>query len=199
MRGKGQAAPATLALAAVLVAGCGGSGPAERSTTIPPPPGASAKAMPHMQPPAQKPQPPRQRAPRAHRRQPKPVPGQLWGRQFAAVSFQRSGRAAVPIGHTRFWFSRVRWRGHARGAISWDDGCNGFGGFLRVRDGSLRAWNVAGTLVACVAVGPEGKPRRERGPILMNLFGGTLRWHLHGGRLAIGNGHWTLRLREIDS
>ena len=199
MRGKGQAVPATLALAAMLVAGCGGSGPAERSTTIPPPPGASAKAMPRLQPSAQKPQPPGGRPRRSHRRQPKPVPGQLWGRQFAAVSFQRSGRAAVPIGHTRFWFSRVRWREHARGTIRWDDGCNGYGGYLRIRGSSLRAWNLAGTLVACVSVGPDGKPRRERGPILMNLFGGTLHWRLDDGRLAIGNETWTLRLRELDS
>jgi heat shock protein HslJ len=127
------------------------------------------------------------------------VPGQLWERQFAAVSFQRSGHAPVPIRHTRFWFSRVRWRGDARGTISWDDGCNGYGGFLRVRGSSLRARNVAGTLVACVSVGPDGKPRRERGPILMNLFGGTQHWHLRGGHLAIGNGTWTLRLREIES
>jgi heat shock protein HslJ len=185
-----------VALAGVL-AGCGGGGPAERSTTIPPPQRASAKATPHPQPP--KSPPPREPAPRAHDRQPEPVPGQLWGRQFAAGSFQRSGHPPVPIRHTRFWFSRVRLRGHVRGAISWDDGCNGFGGFLRVRGSSLRAWNVAGTLVACVSVGPDGKPRRERGPILMNLFGGTLRWHLHGERLVLGNGNWTLRLRERRS
>ena len=121
----------------------------------------------------------------------------MWGRQFAAVSFQRSGHSPVPIGHTRFWFSRVRLQGHARGTISWDDGCNGYGGFLRVRGSSLWAWNVAGTLVACVSVGPEGKPRRERGPILMNLFGGTLHWRLRGDQFAIGSDHWTLRLREI--
>ncbi|HET7509937.1 MAG TPA: hypothetical protein VFJ65_06780, partial [Solirubrobacterales bacterium] len=138
-------------------------------------------------------------APQVHHRRPTLVPGQLWGRQFAAVSFQRSGHAPVPIGHTRFWFSRMRWRGHAREAISWDDGCNGFGGFLRVSGDSMRAWNVAGTLVACVSVGPDGKPRRERGPILMNLFGGALHWHLRGGQLAIGSRHWTLHLREIES
>ncbi len=131
---------------------------------------------------------------------PPPKPGELWGRQFVAVSFRRSGRAAVPIGHTRFWFSRTRWRGRVRGAISWDDGCNGFGGFLRVGGSSMHAWNVAGTLVACVSVGPNGKPRRERGPILMNLFGGTtLHWRLRGGHLVVGGDRWTLRLREIES
>jgi hypothetical protein len=124
--------------------------------------------------------------------------GELWGRRFAAVSFERKGAhpAVVRVPNTRFWFTRHRGRHGIQETINWDDGCNGFGGWMRVRGSSMRVWNVAGTLVACVSVGKDGKPKMGGGPILMNFFLGRLHWHLDGTHLAITKGSKTLRLRD---
>jgi heat shock protein HslJ len=171
----------------LITSGCGG--PQERSTTIPPatsarPPAPSPAPRPHPAPPARKPH---------------LVAGELWGRRFVAVSFERSGDrpGTEPVPHTRFGFSRERFGGRVRESIGWDDGCNGYGGFIRVRGGSMRVWNVAGTLVACVEVNEDGKPQIEHGPLLMNFFGGKMHWRLHHGHLAITRGTQTLRLREM--
>ena len=122
---------------------------------------------------------------------------QLWGRRFVAVSFERKGAnpAVVRVPNTRFWFTRHRGRHGIQETINWDDGCNGFGGGMRVRGNSMRVRNVAGTMVACVSVGKDGKPKMQGGPILMNFFLGRLHWHLNGSRLTITRGSKTLRLR----
>lgn len=123
---------------------------------------------------------------------------QLWGRRFVAVSFEREGAdpAVVRVPNTRFWFTRHRGRHGIQETIGWDDGCNGYGGWMRVRGNSMRVWNVAGTLVACVRVGKDGKPKMVGGPILMNFFMGRLQWHLDGANLTITKGSKTLRLRD---
>lgn len=125
------------------------------------------------------------------------MPGALWGRWFVAVSFVRRGdRPGVePVPHTRFGFSRERFAGRVREWIGWDDGCNGYGGFVRVRGATMRVWNIAGTAVACVEIDPNGNPA-PRGPLLMNFFRSELRWRLHGGRLVLSRGTQTLILRE---
>ncbi|MGN6217149.1 MAG: hypothetical protein ACTHN7_09380 [Solirubrobacterales bacterium] len=181
----------------LITSGCGG--PQERSTTIPP--ATSAR------PPREAPRhelakggspPPSRRAPQG---KPRLVPGELWGRHFVAVSFERRGDrpGTEPVPHTRFSFSRERFAGRVRETIGWDDGCNDYGGFIHVQGDEMRVWNVAGTMVACMRVDKNGNPVRERGPLLMNFFGGKLRWRLHDGRLVLVCGTQTLRLREMRS
>lgn len=194
-----------IALAIAMSLGVGGcGGPKERSTTIPPAKDAGTQAPPgraaaELQPPRQRssfgeaPRPPRRR--KRHRL----VPGQLWGRRFVAVSLAREGErpATVPVPHTHFSFQLTRRPGKdVEEWVGWDDGCNGFGGQVRVRGDEMRVWNVAGTTVACMSVDKDGNPHPEHGPILMNFFPGTLHWRLDGPHLVITHGSKTLRLRE---
>ena len=166
---------AAIAALAPIASGC--AGPQEGSATIAPPSAGAA------------------------RRKPRLVPGELWKRQFVAVSFVRRGdRSGVePVPHSHFSFARERIAGRVRETIGWDDGCNGYGGSIRVRGATMRVWNVAGTTVACVSVGRDGKPVIEHGPLLMNFLGGKMRWRLRGGRLALSRGTQTLLMRETRS
>lgn len=101
------------------------------------------------------------------------------------------------VPHTRFWFTRYRGRRGIQETINWDDGCNGYGGWMRIRGHTMRVWHVAGTTKACVKVGPNGKAHMVGGgPLLMNFFWGTLHWRLRGPHLAISSDAKTLRLHE---
>lgn len=186
---------AAIPLLVLSTSGCGG--PQERSTTIPPATSGRTGAAPKRDLAREdSPAPRRRQAPRRKRRL---VPGELWGRRFVAVSFERRGDrpGTEPVPHTRFSFSRERFAGKVRETIGWDDGCNGYGGFIHVRGGEMRVRGVAGTAVACIEVDKNGNPVHERGPLLMNFFRGKLRWRLHDGRrLVLVRGTQTLRLRE---
>lgn len=182
---------AAISALAPITSGCGG--PQERSTTIP---AMTRRSAPRVDA--------HDQAVKVRRLTPSRhlVPGEIWGRRFVAVSFVRRGdRPKVePVPHTHFSFWRARFAGQVRGSIEWNDGCNGFGGPIRVRGTEMRVAGVAGTMKACMELRPGRKPRStERGPLLMNFFGGKMRWRLHDGRLVLSRGTQTLLLRETRS